>query len=146
MLNSERHMLEKAINWAVLAHEGQTDKMGEPYITHPLTVMLSMHYADVDGRIVAVLHDVPEDTAVTLAMLAGWLPEYLVAAIDAMTKRKGEELETYWGRVKANPIALRVKRADIAHNTSPERLQRLDNHTEERLKKKYRKALAFLNS
>lgn len=146
MLNEERHLLEKAINWAVLAHVGQTDKIGLPYILHPLAVMLSLPAHDVEGRIVAVLHDTVEDTAMSLDMLAGWLPEPMLGAVDAMTKRKGEELEAYWGRVKANRIALRVKRADIAHNTSPERLDCLDNHTAERLKKKYSRAIRFLDS
>ena len=146
MMECDAKLLQKAIDWASFAHEGQRDKVGMPYILHPLAVMLSLPAYDVMGRIVAVLHDVIEDTGLTLEHLSKWLPPHLVEAIDAMSKRKGEELETYWARVKANPIALRVKRADIAHNTSPERLDMLDERTRERLKKKYGKALAFLNS
>jgi len=146
VLNSERHLLEKAIVHAAMAHEGQVDKGGLPYILHPLAVMLSLPSTDVDGRIVAVLHDVVEDTSVTLDNLASWLPEYLVQAVDAMSKRKGETSRAYWTRCKANAIAARVKVADMRHNASPERLSVLSYAEQEYLSNKYKEALAFFGA
>ena len=126
-----------------MAHEGQVDKGGLPYILHPLAVMLSLPADDASGRIVAVLHDVVEDTSVTLDNLAQWLPSMELAAVDAMSKRKGESNRDYWARCKANPIAARVKVADMRHNSSPQRLACLTYPEQEYLSEKYKEALAF---
>lgn len=139
----EYGLLENAIFVAVEAHNGQADKGGKPYILHPLWVMLAMHADDVDARIVAVLHDVVEDTDVTLADLATWLPAHLVEAVDAISKRKDEPNRAYWARCKANPIARRVKLVDMAHNASPERLACLSYGEQQYLSKKYEEAVAF---
>lgn len=136
-------LLEKAIRVACESHAEQVDKGGLPYILHPLAVMLSVPADDVDGRIVAVLHDVVEDTNTTLEDLARWLPERLVDAVDAMSKRKGEANRAYWARCKANPIAARVKVHDMRHNSSPERLACLSYAEQEYLSEKYKEALAF---
>ena len=136
-------MLVEAISLANDFHFGQVDKIGMPYILHPLAVMES-----VDGlhaKTVAVLHDVLEDTPCTLGTLKVF-PESVWSAVEAMTHRKGETNLAYWGRVKVNPLALEVKLADIAHNTSPKRMECLDEATQARLKKKYAKALDFLLS
>jgi (p)ppGpp synthase/HD superfamily hydrolase len=134
--------LEEAIQLAVLAHEGQRDKGGLPYILHPLAVMgrVSSH----DAKIVAVLHDVVEDTYVSLPMLRTEFPVFVVEAVDAISKRDNETNRDYWGRVKENPLALEVKLADIGHNTAPERLAALEPSERAYLEKKYEKALAFL--
>lgn len=139
----ERQLLTRAIRVATLAHEGQLDKAGQPYIYHPLAVMFSMNPLDIVGMIVAVLHDVVEDTKTTLADLAEWLPSDLVDAVDAISKRKGESNREYWARCKANPIARRVKLADMAHNCSPERLAALPYGEQEYLSKKYGEAFVF---
>lgn len=138
--------LVTAITIANNAHAGQTDKIGLPYILHPLAVMESVD--SLDAKAVAVLHDVLEDTAITLSVLQVFpeLPEHVLSAVEAMTHRKGETNLDYWGRVKVNPLALEVKLADIAHNTSPKRMKHLDEVTRTRLEKKYKKALAFLLS
>lgn len=138
-----RILLERAIRVACDEHGGQVDKGGLPYILHPLAVMLGLPAADVNGRIVAVLHDVVEDTSTTLEDLSKWLPHDLLAAVDAMSKRKGESNRVYWARCKANTIAARVKVADMAHNSSPERLACLTYEEQEYLSKKYAEALAF---
>ena len=81
--------LEKAIQIAVIAHTGQKDKSGEPYILHPLKVM--MHVKTEEARIVAVLHDVVEDSEITLQDLKNnGFTQNIVDAVDALTKRKGE--------------------------------------------------------
>lgn len=107
--------LDDAIRLAVLAHAGQTDKKGEPYILHPLRVMLACRPED---RVVAVLHDVMEDSDNLAAIALAELPRPEFDAILALTRRKaeGETYEAYIERVRQNPQALRVKRADLADN------------------------------
>jgi (p)ppGpp synthase/HD superfamily hydrolase len=135
--------LDEAIQVARRAHEGQLDKSGRPYIGHPLRVMGSLR--DEHERMAAVLHDVVEDTSVTLADLkAAGCPEEVLSAVAAISKRPGEDQATYLARVAANPIARAVKRADIADNMSPERLSRLDPDTREHLRAKYESALRQL--
>ena len=81
--------LERAIQVAVSAHAGQVDKAGQPYILHPLRVML--HVSGLHERISAVLHDVVEDTDLTLEDLAGeGFPDDVIMALEALTKREGE--------------------------------------------------------
>jgi (p)ppGpp synthase/HD superfamily hydrolase len=136
--------LDAAIQLARRAHEGQLDKAGKPYIAHPLRVMGKLR--DEHERMAAVLHDVVEDTWVTLADLkAAGCPEEVLAAVAAISKQPGEDQVTYLARVAANPIARAVKRADIADNMSPERLARLDPATRERLQAKYESALRHLD-
>ena len=135
--------LDEAIQVARRAHEGQLDQSGRPYISHPLRVMGSLR--DEHERMAAVLHDVVEDTTVTLADLqAAGCPEEVLAAVAAVSKQPGEDQATYLARVAANPIARAVKLADIADNMSPDRLARLDVTTQERLRAKYESALRQL--
>lgn len=141
-MQKETELLDTAILWAVEYHFGQVDKGGLPYILHPLAVMGMV--PGFEAKMVAVLHDVVEDTTCNLATLEGVFPDNIVAAVDAISKRKGEKLEAYWTRVKANPLALLVKRADIAHNTSLDRLSVLPYREQEYLSKKYARALDFL--
>ena len=105
--------LERAIAIAAEAHAGQVDKAGQPYILHPLRVLLRVD--GHDERIVAALHDVVEDSSVTLERLAaeGFSAEVLVA-VAALTKRPGESRLEAAHRAAANPIARAVKLADNA--------------------------------
>ncbi|WP_156757738.1 HD domain-containing protein [Actinokineospora pegani] len=136
--------VEDAVRIAHRAHRGQVDKAGRAYIAHPLRVM-----AAVDGaheKMAAVLHDVVEDTGVTLDDLrAAGCPEPVLAAVDAISKRPGEEHPDYLARVAADPLALVVKRADIADNSSPARLAALAPHVRDRLRAKYSRAVATLD-
>ncbi|GLZ39640.1 HD domain-containing protein [Actinokineospora sp. NBRC 105648] len=135
--------VDDAVRIARAAHDGQLDKSGNPYITHPLRVMRGVH-TDHE-RMTAVLHDVVEDTPVTLDDLrAQGCPDEVVAAVDAISKRPDESQPDYLTRVAGNPIARAVKHADIADNSSPARLAQLDAPTRERLRAKYADALAFL--
>jgi len=134
---------QKALEVATAAHDGYTDKVGVAYIQHPLAVAAAVE--GTQEKIVALLHDVVEDTEVTLDDLRGHgFDEIIIAAVDAITKRKGEPLEDYLARVKANPVALAVKFADIQHNMLPERHQKLSSETKKRLHVKYDHALRFL--
>ncbi len=147
---SKKHImnqLDSAITAATLLHAGQTDKGGLPYILHPLRVMQAMGVdASEDERVVAVLHDVVEDCGVTFANLRGLgFTDAQIDAIDAISHRKGHETHTeYILRCRQNPLARRVKLADIADNMGPERMARLGPKFDY-LPKKYEHAIALLN-
>ena len=113
--------LERAIAIAAEAHAGAQDKAGQPYILHPLRVMLRL--AATEERIVAVLHDVVEDTPVTLEQLReNGFSEVVVAAVEALTKRQGETRLQAAERAAVNPIARAVKLADNAENMDLSRI------------------------
>lgn len=137
--------LERAIEIALMAHAGQTDKAGAPYVLHPLRVMLAQ--ATEEARIAAVLHDVVEDgDGWTLDGLRaeGFAPD-VVAAVDHLTKRE-EEKDDYLAfvrRAAGNPIARRVKLADIQDNLDVTRLPRVTDRDMARLNR-YLEALEWL--
>ena len=134
--------LEDAILLAVEAHRGQVDKVGQPYILHELRVMFSLD--SEKEKIVGVLHDVVEDTKYTLDDLRGMgYAEDVLAALDCLTKREGERYEAFIERIKQNPIARRVKIADLQDNLDLTRLAEITQKDVERLKK-YRLSLAKL--
>jgi hypothetical protein len=104
----------------------------------------------VDEQVVGFLHDVVEDTGVTLARLrsAGFTVEQ-VLSVDAVTKRRGETLDQSIARVVGDPsgVALRVKRADVSHNADPVRLGALDDEaTRARLQEKYERTAVLLGT
>jgi len=107
---------EKALQIAAKAHEGQKDKAGEPYIMHSIRVMMSVDGAE--AQIVAVLHDVLEDTSVTADDLrqAGF-SEKVVDAVLAVTHDQEEPYAEYVIRCKSNEIARRVKLGDLEDNS-----------------------------
>lgn len=122
--------LERAIELAVDAYAGQTDKADETYIRHPLRVMGEM---DTETeRVVAVLHDVVEDADYTLDDIGQEFGSDVRDAVDALTKRDGESYIDFVERATGNPIAKRVKIADIEDNMD---LTRLDSVNESVLEK-----------
>ncbi len=126
--------LEDAIALAVSAHRGQQDKVGQPYVLHPLRVMLCCETET--ARIVAILHDVIEDTPHTLAELrALGYSEEVLQALDCLTRRAGESYEAFIQRVKGNALARRVKLADLADNMDIRRLPALSANDVERLRR-----------
>ena len=112
--------IEKALQIAAKAHEGQKDKEGLPYILHPLRVMMSVE--GEEAQIVAVLHDVIEDTSVTADDLrqAGF-SEKIIAAVLCVTHSKDDSYAEYVVRCRANPIARQVKLADLKDNSRLDR-------------------------
>jgi (p)ppGpp synthase/HD superfamily hydrolase len=113
--------LERAIAIAATAHAGQIDKAGRPYILHPLRVMLALDATD--DQIVGVLHDVVEDTDVTLESLrAEGFSEVVLAALASVTKREDEDYSAFVLRAAANPIGRRVKLADLRDNSDLSRI------------------------
>jgi hypothetical protein len=131
--------LAEAIQLAARCHAGQTDKCGEPYILHPLRVMLRMR--DQDRQIAAVLHDVVEDCGLEVRLIAHRFGEHIGAAVDALSRREGEAYEAFIDRCCENRIARDVKFEDISDNLRPERLNKLDPDTAKRLVGKYAPAL-----
>lgn len=125
------------------AHAGQVDKTGHPYIEHPQRIAARVAGDEVLESI-AWLHDVVEDTSVTLAELQALFPLEVTEGVDAITKRPGESRLEYYARVRRNPHARKVKDLDIDDNTDPARTAQLDQATRERLAVKYAEARAEL--
>lgn len=128
--------VEDAIAFAVEKHRGQTDKAGKPYVLHPLRVMLSM--ATDEERRVAVLHDVMEDCQVTRQELeARGYCDQEITAIEALTKSPDEhgDYRKFIERVSRNPLATRVKLADLNDNMDLTRLAHVTDADRERLAK-----------
>ena len=96
-------LTQKAMNIAYNAHHGQLDKGGAPYILHP--VHLAEEMTDEISTCVALLHDVVEDTPVTLEELADQFPPAVIEALEVITHKEGEPYGDYVRRVKENPIA-----------------------------------------
>ena len=131
---TETELLEKAIGIAVAAHRGQKDRNGAPYILHPLRVMGRV--TTTKEKIVAVLHDVVEDTDWTFDDLRqeGFSDEVL-AALDRVTKREGEAYEDFVTRSGNQPLARRVKLADLEDNMDVRRLAKVSEEDGKRLER-----------
>ena len=135
---------EKAYEIAKRAHLGQVDKAGEDYIKHPQKVA-SFVKSD-EEKAVAYLHDVIEDTELTLEDLHEYeFSKEVIEAVDIITKKKGEDYRSYLNSVKKNKLARAVKLADLRHNSDLTRLTKVTEKDIER-KEKYQKAIDFLNS
>ncbi|WP_420002318.1 guanosine-3',5'-bis(diphosphate) 3'-pyrophosphohydrolase [Acinetobacter sp. LF10] len=125
--------LEQAISLAAKQHEGQVDKANAPYILHPLRVMLNT--PTIEHKIVAVLHDILEDTETTIEDLYQFgFQEHIIDAIVALTKKQGETRLEAAQRARQNPIARVVKLADINDNMDLSRIQSPTVKDFERLK------------
>jgi len=117
---------EKALKIALKAHAGQGDKAGNPYILHPLRVMLALDREE--ERIAAVLHDVVEDAKPPMSLddlRAAGIPEEVVRLVDLLTHRRGQGKREYYGRIIADPAARRIKLADLDDNLDARRLRRI---------------------
>ena len=136
--------LERAIEIAARTHAGQTDKGGAPYILHPLRVMLRV--APGAQQIVAVLHDVVEDSDVTFEDLEreGFSAE-VISGLRAVTKIEGESYEDFVARAALDPVGSKVKLADLAENSDLSRIAEPSQKDLERVEK-YRKAIAYLSA
>jgi len=125
----------------VEAHRGQVDKSGKPYYLHPLAVMELLDTKDDDLKIIALGHDLIEDTMVTEKKLRSLgFSERVIRGIVALTKVDGESYEEYKDKVKANKDAVIVKMADLHHNMDLSRLvsvTEIDKHRQERYKEFY---------
>ena len=135
-------LTKKAMKLCFAAHKEQTDKSGLPYVFHPFHLAEQM--PDEKSTVVALLHDVVEDTSYTLEDLrAMGFPEDVLEAIAQMTHAKGVPYLDYVAALRDNPLARRVKLADLCHNSDLTRLDVVDEKALARVEK-YRKAIALL--
>lgn len=124
-------LTNKAIRIAYEAHHGQYDVNGVPYIFHPYHVAEQM--TDEVTTCVALLHDVVEDTPVTIEELEQVFPEEVTEALRLLTHEKGTDYLEYIERICTNPVARAVKLADIEHNSDMSRITDSGKVSSERL-------------
>lgn len=135
---------KKAMKLCFKAHKDQVDKSGMPYVFHPFHVAEQM--TDEATTIVALLHDVVEDTDYTLEDIAAeGFGKDILEAVALMTHEDDIPYLDYVAKLKENPIARAVKLADLAHNSDLSRIGEIDEETKQRLEK-YKKAKAILES
>jgi GTP diphosphokinase / guanosine-3',5'-bis(diphosphate) 3'-diphosphatase len=128
------NLLEKAILIATKAHAGQRDKGGQAYILHPLAVMSRV--SSTDAKIVALLHDVIEDTPVTIESLEKeCFPSHIREAILAVTREEDETYEDFIERIARNRLAVEVKLADLEENMNLDRIPQVTTKDKERIVK-----------
>src|SRR5262249_34535934 len=129
--------LSRAIAIAAEAHQNQLDKSGKAYILHPLRMMFKM--TTDEEMMTAILHDVVEDSDWTIeALRAEGFSESVLQAVECLTSRDGETYEQFIARVKENPIAVKVKIADLEDNMDMKRLSQFSDKDIERFKKYHR--------
>lgn len=139
------NLTNKAMRIAYDAHHGQLDRNGVPYIFHPFHVAEQMK--DEISVCVALLHDVVEDTSLTIEDLSREFPEEVVQAVSLLTHDKSEDYFDYLQRIKRNPYARNVKIADVLHNSDQSRITDPASVSEEKKiswKHKYAVALQIL--
>ena len=139
MINTKLTRLASKI--AYKAHEGQTDKAGVPYIFHPIHIAEQMD--SEESCVVALLHDVIEDSDITLEILSKYFNDDIIAALRVLTKKENDDYVMYIKRVKTNKLAAKVKIKDLEHNRD---LTRLDEVTDRDKKRsmKYWEAIRYL--
>ncbi len=124
------------------AHKGQTDKSGMPYVLHPLHLAEQM--TDEVSTVVALLHDVSEDTDITIEELSSYgFGKNITVPLDLLTRRSDVPYFEYIEKIKNNPVARAVKLADLAHNSDLSRLEEVSEKDRER-QQKYLRAIEIL--
>ena len=117
-------MLFRSVSQSRYANDGQFDKGGNPYILHPLKVMHLLESDDEELNVIAVLHDSIEDSDVTCAYLAeNGMSQRVIDALFLLTKQRGQTQEEYLNGILASEDAMKVKLADLRHNTDIRRLK-----------------------
>lgn len=139
MINTKLTRLASKI--AYKAHEGQTDKAGVPYIFHPIHIAEQMD--NEESCIVALLHDVVEDSNITLEYLSKYFNEDIIEALRILTKEENDDYVEYIKRVKTNKLATKVKLKDLEHNMDLTRLDEITDDDRNR-SKKYSDAIRYL--
>lgn len=135
-------LTKKALKISFDAHKNQVDKGGMPYVYHPFH--LAEQLDDELSTCVALLHDVVEDTDITLDELkSNGFPDEVIEALSLMTHRDNVPYLDYVRAMKDNPIARKVKLADLAHNSDLTRLDKVDDKAIERINK-YKQAVLIL--
>ena len=139
-----QNLYDKAFEIASKAHKGQKDRGGSPYILHPINV--ANRCKSDRAKVVALLHDVVEDSNVTLKDLddAGF-PKDMVIAVSFLTKKSDETYESYITSISNNELATEVKIADLQENMDITRLKKLTDKDFQRLQK-YHEAYKYLTN
>ena len=134
-------LTKKAIRIMFDAHKNQKDKSGLPYVFHPFVVANNLD--DEYSIVVALLHDVVEDTEITFIDLEKEFPKEIIEALKLLTHNDNDDYFEYIKKIKTNPLATKVKISDLTHNSD---LSRMNEITEYDLKRqeKYKKALEIL--
>lgn len=141
---TDQELVSTAYLIAKLAHAGQTDKAGRPYLGHPVAVAAQLPTAEL--KAIALLHDVLEDTEVTEGDLRPIFGDEIVDTLLLLTHKDGVPYMEYVRALGHNPLARQVKLADLTHNMD---LSRFDHVTEKeirRVEEKYKPAYAYLRS
>ena len=141
MINTK--LTRKAMILAYNAHMNQFDKAGVPYIYHPIHLAEQMN-TEIEC-IVALLHDVVEDTSLTFEQLEKEFPKEVIEVLKLLTHDKKVDYMDYIVEIKKNSIARKVKIADIIHNSDETRLDKITVKDIAR-RVKYKKALEFLKN
>lgn len=136
--------LATAIKIAVNAHDGQTDKAGKPYILHPLRIMQRLAHESEEVQVVAILHDVVEDTDVTFEELEKLFNKRVITALRFLTHDQDVSYENYIYALSMNEIATKVKLEDLKDNSDITRLKGVTEKDFKRMEK-YHKAYTFLS-
>jgi (p)ppGpp synthase/HD superfamily hydrolase len=141
--SAPRDVVERAKELAYRAHAGQVDKAGRPYIEHVARVASAVS-DDPEAEAVAWLHDVLEDCSEFRQELMMSFPIRVKAFVCILSRNSYTFPDEYYPVIRSQPVALRVKLADISDNANQERLGLLDEKTADRLRKKYAKAIREL--
>ena len=139
MINTKLTRLASKMSYE--AHKNQFDKAGVPYIFHPIHIAEQMD--SEESCVVALLHDVIEDSDITLEILSKYFDDDIIAALRVLTKKENDDYVMYIKRVKTNKLATKVKIKDLEHNRD---LTRLDEVTDKDRKRsmKYWEAIRYL--
>ncbi|MBO5371593.1 MAG: HD domain-containing protein [Lachnospiraceae bacterium] len=140
-------LTRKAMKIAYDAHHGQLDYSGVPYVFHAYEVASGQKTET--AVCAALLHDVVEDTEVTIEQLKEEFPEEIIEVVKLLTHGLDDDYAKYIERIRSNPIATAIKQADLKHNSNESRLDGVESVTEEQRawwKEKYKMAKAILES
>ncbi len=135
-------LISEALKIAKKAHTGQVDKGGNDYLLHPITVAL--HCDNEKEKIVALLHDVIEDSDTSLEELSMFDQE-IVDAVIAITRNEGQKREEYIEQVSSNEIARKVKIQDLINNMDLSRIKNVTQRDLDRIER-YKRELKYLKS
>lgn len=139
--------LHEQLNFAIILatekHRGQKDRGGKPYILHPLEVMSGCE--SIEEKIVALLHDLIEDTDITEEFLRHFFNKEVVDAIVLLTRNDDIDYMDYIRNIKGNTLATKVKLQDLKHNMDLTRLSNTPSSNDIERQEKYKKALSILN-
>ena len=137
-------LTKKAINLIYEKHNGQFDKAGLPYVFHPMHVAETMD--DEISTLAALLHDIVEDTDMTFNDLLNYgFPLEVIEVLKLLTHEENVDYYDYIKKISTNPVAVKVKIADLKHNSDLTRLDKITDYDIKRTEK-YKNCIEFLSN